>query len=64
MGFVVDSQDAAESAFAEVRRIIRQDLVDRLTAGGLNAADIEVTLKALEAQLELLEQALSNQRPA
>ena len=57
------SQDAAEAAFAKVRRIIQQDLVDRLRAAGLNAADIEVTLKALEAQLEVLEQALSNHRP-
>ena len=57
------SQDAAEAAFAEVRRIVRQDLVDRLKAAGLSAPDIEATLKALEAQLELLEQTLSNQRP-
>lgn len=58
------SQFEAETAqrdIVEVRSLIgrQQDLIAGLTARGLNAADIEATLKALTAQLELLEQQLA-----
>jgi hypothetical protein len=53
--------DIAERSIIEVRCLIerQQDLAARLVAAGLNAADVQATLKALTAQLELLEQELS-----
>jgi hypothetical protein len=53
----VDSQIDAYSTLSEIRSSVerRQDLIAALVAAGLNAADVEVTLKALTAQLELYE---------
>jgi hypothetical protein len=44
-------------ALSELRGLVeqRQDLIAALVAAGLNAADVEATLKALTAQLELFE---------
>jgi hypothetical protein len=54
--------DTAQRDILEVRDLVerQQDLIARLIAAGLNAADVEATLKALTAQLELLERELSN----
>ena len=58
--------ESARRVIIELRHLVerQQDLIASLAAAGLNAGDAEATLKALKAQLELLEKrALSALRP-
>jgi hypothetical protein len=58
--------ETVQRDIVEVRGLIeqQQDLIAGLVVAGLNACDIEATLKALTAQLELLEQQAPKPRPS